>query len=399
MDWGPPTAHTRAHWRRRLTRLLAVRAPHKSEKDIEEALDHFTNEENGGFEEMWKQATTRFGTDPSDSEVRRAYWRKKLQAYFLLVDSSQTPQDVEESLDYFEGRAESFEGMWEKVQKRYNFYVNIEPSGDLKVDDVTLRRSPDSAAAGIISPRVCVLVLVGGLSYKLYQQAAQEDQFRFNSAVAAEVRDCGEFPNTLIVTKVSEHVEGMMFEMDTVVVDSTQKFGSLLVHHTQCGGFPTGLIRKSYVDHIKGNPGKIFVLETCCAEYRVSGGFRHNLLLSTPPENSAFNMQYKLPSIEESRRLAVQRLDSREARRYVNPAEATSAASASPTPTATGNESGRRHVIGGGASGRVYPPPLGEIIKSQLPESPVPRNPFKDAPQPSEASSRSRIAHERRTLR
>ena len=354
---------------------------------------------------MWQQATARFGGEPTDSEVRRAYWRKKLQAYFLLVDSSQTPQDVEESLDYFENRAESFEGMWEKVQKRYNFFVNIEPSNDLKVDNVTLRRSPDTAAAGIMSPRVDILTLVGGVAYKLYPQAPQEDQFRFNSAVAAEVRDCGEFPNNLIVTKVAEHVDGIMVEMETSVVESTQKYGSLLVHHTQSGSFPTGLIRKSYVDNIKGNPGKIFVLECCVAEYRISSGFRFNLLLCNPPENSAYHMPYKLPTIEESRRLAIQRLDAREARKYTNPLEtAEQAAVTSSSSSALLSSPAPNRPSMGSNSGRVYPPPLSEVIKAQLPSNPVTSNPLIDfastnAVMSAEASSRSRIAHERRTVR
>lgn len=308
---GPSAASTvRANWKRRLEALFSVRAPHKTQTDIENALQHFSSTESGGWDEMWRQALAKYGPEPNADEVRRAFWRNKLSAYFLLVDSSQTPDDIEECLDFFEHRMEGFEGMWMKAQKKYGLFVDSNNTAASEaekcVGDIVVERNKADVLSGVIEPRVVVMVLIGGISYRLYQSAPPSAQFKFNSAVASEVKFCAEFPNPLTVVKVSEHVDGMTLEMETKCPQSTQVCGSLLVHYINAGAFPTGLIRKAYLDHINGNPSKVFVVEGAVVESRQTANYRGNLMIR-PGIGEGGRPVQKLPSIDESRDLVMTR--------------------------------------------------------------------------------------------
>lgn len=350
-------------WRRRLLALFSVRAPQKTQRDVDNAVEYFTKPETGGWDEMWRQAIKKYGAEPTPEEVRRAFWRNKLSAYFLLVDSTQTPQDIEECLNYFENRLEGFEGMWIKVQRKYGLVVDASQQAmqeeEKVIGDVVVERTYKKVLSGAIEPRVVVIVVVSGVSYRLYHAAPPAMQFKFNSAVAAEVKYCAEFPNTLHVCKVTEHVDGVTIEMETQCPDGTQSHGSLLVHYVNSGSFPTGLIRKAYLEFVQGNPSKVFVMEAAVVESRQTANYRGSILIR--PEPSDGRLVHRLPSIDESRELVLARREVRGMHNYayILDQEGSQALyepplSAAPPEAKEGDEGGSPAVV----SKRVYPPPL-----------------------------------------
>ncbi|CUG06185.1 Hypothetical protein, putative [Bodo saltans] len=363
-------------WRRRLLALFSVRAPQKTQRDVDSAVEYFTKPETGGWDEMWRQAIKKYGAEPTPEEVRRAFWRNKLSAYFLLVDSTQSPRDIEDCLDYFEHRLEGYEGMWIKVQRKYGLVVDASQQAareeEKVIGDVVVERTYKNVLSGAIEPRVVVIVVVSGVSYRLYHAAPPAMQFKFNSAVAAEVKYCAEFPNTLHVCKVTEHVDGVTIEMETQSPEGTQTSGSLLVHYVNSGNFPTGLIRKAYLEFIQGNPAKVFVMEVAVVESRQTANYRGSILIR--PEPSDGRLAHRLPSIDESRELVLARREARGAHTYgyILDQEGSQALYEPPPPPPefrSGGAAADSGVVSSTASvgnaKRTYPPPLSAFQASQ----------------------------------
>jgi hypothetical protein len=337
-SWGPPEEsaeairnvknrsaweETRRRYHNRLTLLFTVRCPHKkTQEDVEEALTFFSKPDSGGWEEMMKQATQRFGPEPNEAEVRRAFWKRKLTAYFVLVNADQSAEDVEECLDYFEDRVESFEGMWTKVQRKYGYVVDkdnqrVQAEEARFRGGVVVERPPNEVLAGLIRGRVVIMVVVTGIPYRSYHEAPQVSQFRLNSAIASEIKYCAEFPNPLIVVRVAEHVEGLFVELETECPEGSARPGSLLVHHVNGGAFPTGLIRTAVVEFLEGsgvNPARVFVQDAAVSENRTTANFSGSVNLRMVDSvnvggAASARKQYKLPSISESRELVQARKD------------------------------------------------------------------------------------------
>ena len=114
--------------------------------------------------------------------MRRAFWRRKLTAYFVLVNADQSAEDVEECLDYFEPRGESFEGMWTRVQRKYGFVVDkdnqrAEAEEARFRGGVEVQRPQSEVLTGLIRGRVIVMVTVTGIPYKSYLEASKPHSF------------------------------------------------------------------------------------------------------------------------------------------------------------------------------------------------------------------------------
>lgn len=370
---------TRKRYANRLTLLFTVRCPHKkTQQDVEEALVHFSKPDSGGWEEMMRQATERFGPEPNDAEVRRAFWRRKLTAYFVLVNADQSAEDVEECLDYFEPRVESFEGMWTRVQRKYGFVVDkdnqrAEAEEARFRGGVEVQRPQSEVLAGMIRGRVIVMVTVTGIPYKAYLEASQASQFRLNSAIASEIKYCAEFPMPLIVVRVAEHVEGLFVELETECPEGSARPASLLVHHINGGAFPTGLIRTAVVEFLGNsvNPARVFVQDGAVSENRTTANFSGSVNLKVMDNvnvggAASARKQFKLPSVNESRELIQARKDMLGPQRlgFVFPTaadlEQTALAADATLPK-------------GAATTREYPPPVSAYLQpSKTAAAPTP---------------------------
>ena len=292
----PATPAERARWRQKLQTYFSLVAPHKI-KDIEACLDHYDGK-RGGFDAMWTSAQKRFGPAPTGDQyvvrAERQRWREKLKSYYTLVDPSKTDEDVEECLSHFEAKPGGYDKMWKQVQQRYGVVIdpssvatttaNRKVSPGRKVNPLAPKQSQAAQAVPmpVIEAKVSVMVVVGGISPKLYRIAGPAKQYRFNAAVAQEVKVITNLPNPLTVINVSESVDSVVVEMDTALPHgwSAANIGSDLIQKVMAGNCSVVNIRRAYLEQLEGNPQRVFIIDAAVAEYRASPGFRYHLKIA-----------------------------------------------------------------------------------------------------------------------
>jgi hypothetical protein len=354
----------RAVWREKLAAYFSIRAPKKTERDVDLALDHFEPPKGAGFDKMWDEAVARFGSEPPaeqmDAARLRIRWYAKLSSYYALLDSSKTHSDIIALMDKFVMEGRSYEELWDRVQEKYGVYIDKPAStkGALaasttssaavtgaaprpgtmaaqiaaevdRLDYVQRHHEPRSTAGRTHSPlarrpntdewnvsgayddygpdarsaaaprstaqaknlplrpsnliqKSLFAILVAGVWMKLYRAASPAAQSRFHRAVAAEIGDLTNLTSDLAVTKVSDHVDGVVVEIDFEVPAgwSAEGIGTELVRKVTNGECTVAAIRQAYLDHLGGNAQRVYIADAAVVTYFTSPGMRYNVALT-----------------------------------------------------------------------------------------------------------------------
>jgi hypothetical protein len=343
----------RAAWSERLAAYFSIRAPKKTEKDVEDALDHFEPPEGEGYSRMWEEAMKRFGPEPAAEQMeaarRKIHWFSKLKSYYALVESSKTQTEIVALMDRFVMDGRSYEDLWTRVQEKYGVYVDRphpavaaaagptqrqpfypsdatgvaerrpsrgeSPSSPEAVAPHTSRSGPVVGAttrhgvdydpaprarqatdrhvvaapgtalplrAGNLVQRNLFVVLVAGVWMKLYRVAGPAAQARFHHAVTAEVADITNLSTDLSVVKVSDHVDGVVVEIDFDVPSgwSAQAIATELIRKVTNGECTVAAIRQAYADHLGGNAQRVYITDAAVLQYFTSPGLRYNVAVS-----------------------------------------------------------------------------------------------------------------------
>jgi hypothetical protein len=319
----------RAEWRERLAAFFTLRAPRKTDRDVDLVLDHFEPPEGAGYEAMWREAVSRYGPEPPQEQLdaarRRVKWFAKLSSFYALVDSSKTHSDIVAILDAAVMSGRSYEEIWERAQTKYGVFVD-RPHPDAAAAAQPERRRGTMAmdGPGMASPgqrsaspahdflpaerrggggsnaalplreahfvqRTLAVVLVSGVWMKLYRVAGPVQQQRFHHAVCGELADITNLPTDMTVVRVADHVDGVIVEVDVELPRgwTAHNVGAELVRKVTNGECTVAAIRQAYMDHLGGNPQRVFIADAAIMQYFTSPGLRYNVAVTGKPSAAA----------------------------------------------------------------------------------------------------------------
>ena len=127
---------------------------------------------------------------------------------------------------------------------------------------------------------------------RLYKLAGPQGQSRFNHAVSSTIIDMLQLPVPLTVTRVTDHIDGVVVELeldDTLLPGgwSSAGVGDLLIKRVVQAECATSLIRQTYAEYLGGNPQKVFFIDAAFLQYKVTPGMRHRLDIVSHAKSAA----------------------------------------------------------------------------------------------------------------